>query len=146
MTVRVNHGPCSYCAAENGSVGVCRDIQIIISPFLLVNQRCCTLGVRICLAENKLLVKWIWQMHICRCSWKMNHDISWQQTNQNVCFATFFPFGYCISNIYSICMCLYINQLCSNKEIFFAFHIRTQQYCNNILVTRKIVKTSEIIE
>lgn len=57
VPVRVNHGPCSYCAAENGSVGMCRDIQVIINPFLVVNQKCCTLGVRICLAENELLVK-----------------------------------------------------------------------------------------
>lgn len=116
VTVRVNHDSCSYCGAENGNVWICRDIKVIINPFLLVNQNCCTLGVRICLAENKLLVKWIWQMHICRCSWKMNHDISWQQTHQNVCFATLFHFGYCISYIYCKCTCLWINQSSTNEE------------------------------
>jgi len=55
-------------------------------------------------------------MHICRCSWRMNHDIFWQQTHQNVCFATLFPFGYCISYIFCIRMCLCINQSSFNEE------------------------------
>lgn len=116
MTVRVNHDSCSCCGVENGNSWICRDIKVIINPFLLVNQKCCTLGVRIRLAENKLLVKQIWQMHICRCSWKMNHDSSWQQTHQNVWFATFFPFGYCIIYMFCICPCLCVNQSSTNEE------------------------------